>query len=282
MANVLIHSRCAPKRGAYLTRSPNRRAYFLAGSLAILAALSSSAAPLDAAIQTDIETQAVGASSQKQVEKLDDATHAMVNEYRQGIAELESLRSYHEQLQKEVQSQDKERLSLDKQLAEIEVTQRHILPLMLRMREVLQEYVALDAPFLQQERSKRIAELRSMMDRSDVDLAEKYRRLMEAYQVETEYGRTIEAYRGDLKGKNQTVDFLRFGRLGLYYLTLDRREAGYWDTQGKAWAALPLEYRNAVEQGLRIARKQATPDLLKLPVPSPEPGTAELRSEVKP
>ncbi len=282
MINVLIHSGSAPKRRAYFKRSPDRRAYFLAGAWAILAALSSSAAPLDAAIQTDIETQAVGAGSQKQVEKLDDATHAMVNEYRHGITELESLRGYHEQVQKEVQSQDKERLSLDKQLAEIEVTQRHILPLMLRMLDVLHEYVLLDAPFLQQERSKRIAELRSMMDRSDVDLAEKYRRLMEAYQVETDYGRTIEAYRENLKGKDQTVDFLRLGRLGLYYLTLDRREAGYWDKESKAWTALPLEYRNAVEQGLRIARKQAAPDLLKLPVPSPEPGTAELRSEVKP
>ncbi|MGH8580915.1 MAG: DUF3450 domain-containing protein [Gammaproteobacteria bacterium] len=280
--NVVIHSDSALKGRASFNRSSKRRAYFLAGLWAILAALSSSAAPLDAAIQTDIETQAAGASSHKQVEKLDDATHAMVNEYRQGIAELESLRSYHEQLQKEVQSQDRERRSLDKQLAEIEVTQRHILPLMLRMREVLQEYVSLDAPFLQEERSKRVAELRSMMDRSDVDLAEKYRRLMEAYQVETEYGRTIEAYRGDLKGKNQTVDFLRFGRLGLYYLTLDRREVGYWNKHGKAWAALPLEYRNAIEQGLRIARKQAAPDLLKLPVPSPERGTAELRSELSP
>ncbi len=276
--NVLIHSRGTLKRGAYFSRNPNRRTYFLAGSWAALAALSCGAAPLDAAIQTDVETQALGADSQKQVEKLDDATRANINEYRHGIAELESLRSYHEQLQKEVQSQDKERLSLDKQLAEIEVTQRHILPLMLRMREVLEEYVSLDAPFLQQERAKRIQELRAMMDRSDVDLAEKYRRLMEAYQVETEYGRTIEAYRGDLK--KQTVDFLRFGRLGLYYLTLDRRQAGYWNKERKAWTALPVEYRNAIEQGLRIARKQATPDLLKLPVPTPEAGTAELRSEL--
>jgi Protein of unknown function (DUF3450) len=119
-----------------------------------------------------------------------------------------------------------------------------------------------------------------MMDRSHVDLAEKYRRLLEAYQVEAEYGRTIEAYRGDLNGKNQTVDFLRFGRLALYYLTLDRREAGYWDKRSNAWRPLPPEYRSAIEQGVRIARKQAPPDLLKLPVPSPQPDTPQQRPEV--
>lgn len=98
---------------------------------------------------------------------------------------------------------------------------------------------------------------------------------MEAYQVEADYGRTIEAYRGDLKDKDQTraVDLLRVGRLGLYYLTLDRREAGAWDRKTKAWHILPGEYRHAIEQGLRTARKQATPDLLKLPVPAPEGGS---------
>ncbi len=277
MGNVLIQPGNAPSRGSYI-----HRACVLAGSWAILVALASGAAPIDAAIQTDMETQAAAARSQQQVERLDDATHAMVNEYRQGIAELENLRTYHEQLQKEVRSQDEEILSLDRQLAEIEVTQRQILPLMLRMLKVLQEYVSLDAPFLRAERGKRLSELSSMMDRSDVDLAEKYRRLMEAYQVETDYGRTIEAYRGDLEGRDQSVDFLRFGRLGLYYLTPDRLEVGYWDKDKKAWAALTPEYRNAVELGLRIARKQAAPDLIKLPVPSPEPGTNELQSEVKP
>jgi hypothetical protein len=149
------------------------------------------------------------------------------------------------------------------------------MPLMTRMLEVLQQFVALDTPFLASERKQRIEELGRMMDRSDVALGEKYRRLMEAYQIEADYGRTIEAYRGDLPGKDtaRAVDFLRFGRVGLYYLTLDRHEVGYWDARAKAWATLPIEYRNDIEHGLRIARKQAAPDLLKLPVPAPEAST---------
>ncbi|MGQ0591205.1 MAG: DUF3450 domain-containing protein, partial [Gammaproteobacteria bacterium] len=155
------------------------------------------------------------------------------------------------------------------------VTQRDILPLMLRMLEVVVQFVTLDTPFLEQERTKRLDDLKAMKDRSDTTLAEKYRRLMEAYQIETEYGRTIEAYRGDLESgdKSRAVDFLRFGRVGLYYLTLDRREAGYWDNGARAWVVLPGEYRIDIERGLRIARKQAAPDLLKVPVPAPEAGS---------
>ena len=229
---------------------------------------------LDAAVRAQAQNQEQGIQSQARVEKLDDATQAMLNEYRDGIRELESLRVYHAQLQREVRSQETERASVEKQLTEIEVTQRGIVPLMLRMQEMLEKFVKMDVPFLEAERSKRIGEIKTMMDSSEVTLAEKYRRLMEAYQVESEYSRTIEAYRGDLtekddKGKKQirAVDFLRFGRLALYYLTLDRLEAGYWDPKAKRFEKLSLEYRSDIERGLRIARKQAAPDLLKLPVP---------------
>jgi len=266
-------------RWLYPTRYPassgisvTERAFWCALALAAGPGI---AAPLDTARQTHVDTQQQGARSQQQVEKLDDGTQAMLNEYRNGLRELDSLKVYHQQLGREVKSQEAERAAMEKQLADIEVTQRNITPLMLRMLEVLTQFVALDTPFLEPERKKRVEELQALMDRSDVTLAEKYRRLLEAYQVETEYGRNIEAYRGDLKEGEQTraVDFLRFGRLGLYYLTLDRHEAGYWDQEARRWVVLASQYRNDIERGLRIARKQAAPDLLKLPISAPEVGS---------
>ncbi|MGH8585556.1 MAG: DUF3450 domain-containing protein [Gammaproteobacteria bacterium] len=251
------------------------RLFALAEVALVVSGAAFAAAPLDTAIQTHVETQEHGARSQDQVEKLDDGTQALVIEYRNGLREIEALKTYHQQLGREVKSQETERVSVDKQLADIEVTQRDILPLMLRMLEMLVDYINLDTPFLEHERTKRLDDLKAMMDRSDMTLAEKYRRLMEAYQIETEYGRTIEAYRGDLKSgdKSRAVDFLRFGRVGLYYLTLDRREAGYWDNGAREWVVLPSEYRIDIERGVRIARKQAAPDLLKVPVPAPEAGS---------
>jgi hypothetical protein len=95
---------------------------------------------------------------------------------------------------------------------------------------------------------------------------------MEAYQIENEYGRTIEAYRSTLErgDREVTVDFLRVGRIALVYQTLDEADAGAWDQETRSWVPLDSSYRSAIRQGLRIARKQAAPDLIRLPLPPPE------------
>lgn len=230
------------------------------------------ATPLEQATQVQKQVHKLAQQSQQKIEKLDNQTQDLVQEYRGINRELENLRIYHQQLRKLIDSQERERISLARQLEDIEVTQRNITPLMLRMLEVLEQFVALDIPFLEQERGLRVTELRELMDRADVDLAEKYRRLMEAYQIETKYGRTLEAYQGDLflQGKTRAVEFLRFGRLGLYYLTLDGAKAGFWNKNHSTWKPLAREYRSAIAQGLRVARKLAAPDLLKLLVPAPQ------------
>ena len=243
-------------------------------SLLLLSALvqPSYATHLDSATQVQQQIHNKAKRSQQQVEKLDDQTQAMLAEFREASLELKNLKIYHDQLEKIVESQEQEKTELNEQMLEIEITQRNIMPLMLRMQKVLEQFVELDAPFLEQERKLRITNLQQMMDRSDIDLSEKYRRLIEAYVIETDYGRTIENYTGtlELDGKQNTVDFLRFGRLGLYYLTLDGNQAGYWMRKEKRWESLPDSYRSSILQGLRIAKKQAAPDLLKLPVSAPE------------
>jgi hypothetical protein len=116
-----------------------------------------------------------------------------------------------------------------------------------------------------------MAALRSMMERADVTTPEKFRQIMEAYQIENEFGRTIEAYRASLTigDKETTVDFLRFGRIALVYQSLDESLSGRWDQESRSWVALDSSYRSALRQGLRIARKQAAPDLINLPLPAP-------------
>lgn len=243
-------------------------------SLLLLSVLvqPSYATHLDSATQVQQQIHNKAKRSQQQVEKLDDQTQTMLAEFREASLELKNLKVYHDQLEKIVKSQEQEKTDLNEQMLEIEITQRNIMPLMLRMQKVLEQFVELDAPFLEQERKLRITNLQQMMDRSDIDLSEKYRRLIEAYVIETDYGRTIENYTGtlELDGKQNTVDFLRFGRLGLYYLTLDGNQAGYWMRKEKRWETLPDSYRSSILQGLRIAKKQAAPDLLKLPVSAPE------------
>jgi hypothetical protein len=136
------------------------------------------------------------------------------------------------------------------------------------MIDVIAQFVELDIPFLPEERHARVVQLQTLMERADVTISEKYRRILEAYQVETEYGRTIEAYQGDMTmaDNTRTVDFLRIGRVSLYYLTLDGQEVGMWDKKSKQWIQLDDSYRQSVDQALKVASKQLPPDLLVLPV----------------
>jgi hypothetical protein len=91
---------------------------------------------------------------------------------------------------------------------------------------------------------------------------------MEAYQSEIDYGRTIESYRGTLDGRE--VDFLRVGRISLIYQTLDGQELGVYNTTSKAWQPLDSEFKSKVIAAIRIAREQAAPDLIKVPVAAPQ------------
>jgi hypothetical protein len=106
-------------------------------------------------------------------------------------------------------------------------------------------------------------------------VAEKFRKVMEAFQIENDYGRTIEAYEETLTLGDQgerLVDVLRVGRIGLYYQTPDGQVTGMWDQDAGQWVVLGNEYRNPIREGLRIAKKQVAPELLLLPVPGPEAG----------
>jgi len=228
------------------------------------------AGSLEHAIESQVKTDLAAQQSQNQVDNLADETTQMLAEYREVLRQTESLRAYNEQLNKLVLSQEKELDTIDVQLKNIETTQRDIVPLMIQMIETMALFVELDVPFLPDERQQRVVQLQTLMERADVTLAEKYRRILEAYQVETEYGRTIEAYQGDLAldGSSRTVDFLRIGRVSLYYLTLDGLEAGLWNKN--QWQKLDDKYRQAISQGLKVAKKQLPPDLLVLPVQTAE------------
>lgn len=231
------------------------------------------AGPINEAIDERVDVQQEAEQSQQQVDQLANETADMEQEYRDVLRRIKNTRAYNEQLQKQVNEQNERLASFEQQLNDVEETQRNIVPLMSRMVEVLEEVIQVDAPFLPREREARLTALQNMMYRPDVTLPDKFRRIMEAYQIEMDYGRNIEAYEGELmRGEDNklTVEFLRVGRLGLYYQTLDGQETGYWESQSSDWKVLPENYNPAISKGLSIARKEAPPDFFKLPVSAPE------------
>jgi hypothetical protein len=240
------------------------------------AAVDTAGETLDKARSVRTQANVANVDSQKRIDELSDTTESLFTRYSNTLKQIDSIRIYNSQMRELITSQEEELASLQGQLDQVEVVGRSVMPLMLKMIDAYEQLVELDIPFLLDERKQRVADLRELMTRADVTSAEKYRRIMEAYQIENEYGRTIEAYRStlDLAGREATVDFLRFGRIALVYQTPDGTEAGVWNQDTKSWEKLDPRYRGAIRDGLRIARKQAAPDLIRLPLPAAAAGGA--------
>jgi len=204
--------------------------------------------------------------SQVKIDKLYEQKLEVVQDTREAKAEIEQLTVYNRQLTSIISDQVAQMASLEEQIQNIEVTQQGIMPLMERMLSTLDQFISLDTPFLLEERQERVANLRGLLLSSKVTISEKFRRVLEAFQIEIEYGRTIEAYRGkDAQGN--VVDFLRVGRVGLYALDLDESKVRIWNRSIAAWEELEDQYTSAIEKGIKIARKQSAPSLLDLKLP---------------
>lgn len=226
-----------------------------------------SANTLDDAVSLEGQGLAASKDSQGNIDKTYDKKSQAIQELRLTKAEIDQLKIYNKQLRAIILDQESQKMSFEKQLKDIEVTQRGIMPLMERMLTMLDQYIELDLPFLLEERQVRVSTLRSLLLSSEVTISEKFRRVMEAYQIELEYGRTIESYRAkDPEGR--IVDFLRLGRVGLYYIGLNSGDAFAWSQANKAWVELDSSYQASLNKGIQIARKQSAPALLDLQLPS--------------
>ncbi|MCB1670796.1 MAG: DUF3450 domain-containing protein [Gammaproteobacteria bacterium] len=236
-------------------------------TLSLMAGTALAQAP-DDVLETELEYQQDAGQSQDRVAALDDETMGLVASYNREIERYQDLETYNENLRQLLDSQQAERNRIQAELGELEVIRQQIVPLIVEMVDVLDQFVTLDQPMLSEERRARVASLRSVIARADVDIAEKYRRVIEAYQIEAEYGQTLEAYEAPtlIDGREVTVDFLRVGRVGLFYLSLDRQQAGIWDTRTGDWELLSDTYLDAIEYAVRVAREQAPPNLIDLPL----------------
>jgi hypothetical protein len=223
-------------------------------------------------MQEGEERADAGATAQQQVDSVADQTEKIINDYRSVTKVVDGLKVYNALLQTQLDNQEAEMEALSESISNVALIERQIIPLMTRMVDALDNFIQLDTPFLLKERNERIERLREMMERSDVTAAEKFRRVIEGYQIENDYGRTIEAYKGstEINGNQIEVDFLRIGRVALLYQTVGGATTGAWDHDSGAFVQLPpATYQSQVADGLKIARKQVAPDLLVVPVSAP-------------
>ncbi len=226
--------------------------------------------PLDNLLAQQTASDKAAKAAQDKVDQLDDGTQQMLTKYRRTLEDTASITKYNGHLTEQVVAQRAEISSINAQLATIETTSRDVFPLMEKMVSTLEQFVALDMPFRSEERNKRVATLKGLMDRADVTVSEKYRRILEAYQIEMEYGRTLDSYEYKL-GEGDTaslVEVVRLGRVALMYRRPDGKDAGYWDKAEKKWVSDPGMQKD-VESALKVAKKQGAPDVLWVQLPAP-------------
>ncbi len=242
-------------------------------TLGIAFAGTASADAFSSIMQVGQAKTAAAQQSQKRIDKLADETSSLLSDYKTVNKEIDGLKIYNQRLDIQIENQSVRMQELDDSIAQVTVIQRQMTPLILRMIDGLEQFVELDMPFHEKERSDRIAFLKANVDRSDISTSEKFRQVLEAFKIESEYGRKIDTYKDEIQidgmDKEREVDILRVGRIALLFQSTDKDVTGAWSDG--AWKPLESgDYRNAVSNGIRIAKKQASIDILNLPIAAPE------------
>lgn len=212
--------------------------------------------------------QTEGAQSQQRIDSLREATERLNREFREQNQQLQDLSINYLQLREVQQTQQQQIDSLNEQLAQVAQTEQGLTPMLLTMVDWLEQFIATDLPFHVNERRQRIDTLKRTMLASGGSLTEQYRRVMEAYQIESEFGYTMEHYSGEIEreGQRQQVDMLRVGRVGLYFASLDGSQGGYWSREANSWKSADPSTVQEIARGLLMADKQRPQALLTLPV----------------
>jgi len=218
------------------------------------------------------EIFSMGAEMQVQINQLSDQASELTFEFRDQAKLVDGLEIYNAGMRRTIAEQERTIAEYDESIAQAAELQRQVTPLMERMMVSLEQFVSLDIPFQIEERQDRLNTIRGAFDDSSVNVAEKFRLVLQAYQIENDYGRGIAHYTDTLEidGIERDVDLLRVGRVALLYQTSDQNSTGAWDKANNQWVALDDEYRRPIALGIRMAQQLETTQLLDLPISAPE------------
>ena len=163
-------------------------------------------------------------------------------------------------------------LSLEQQIAALDATAVDVQPLLQRMFDELvavrgQRCAVLQGRARPAHRRGCASSWRSV----DASPSEKFRRLMEAYQIEMEYGRTMSSYKQTLPDGRE-AEMVRLGRVSLMYRTVEDGETGYWDNERKEFVADPDMAARDRRGACASPKRSERPDLIIVPVPAPQGG----------
>lgn len=182
---------------------------------------------------------------QKALEKQQQRLHRQVNSLREKIAESNRRAEEVERIRLEMEG------FLDETFSRLK-------------RQIASEHL----PFLEQERRERMTRIEDLLIDDSISVAEKFRRLMEALQIEVDYGRGVEVARKPVRfnGEEIMMDVLRIGRLSLFSQTADGEKAGFFDHNSSSWQPLPDSYKRNLRHAIDVANKTRPVEMINLPI----------------
>ena len=168
-------------------------------SIAFVMSVFVSSSDMESVLEVGRDNQKMSAVSQEKIDATERKTDKIVNEWKAVSKQVEGLKLYNEQKRIQIQAQLDLMDNLDDQLVQVVVMQRQIPPLAQRMLESLESFIQLDTPFRIEERQNRVDLVRASLAKPKVTASEQVRQVLEAYNIEAEYGSQLETALGWLK-----------------------------------------------------------------------------------
>lgn len=168
----------------------NKKSLIASAIVGALALAGSNIAAADAL--TDLQkAEAIifkaAAKSQNKINNIYEQTQELLANYRNVVDQADVLRGYNDHVQRMVNDQEENIASLQEQIDGIDKVKQGVVPLMYKMIDTLDEFVALDVPMNLERRKDRIENLRTVMADSNVTTSEQFRLVLEAYEIEAGY-----------------------------------------------------------------------------------------------
>jgi len=226
----------------------------------------------DVLIKNGINRQRAAAASQNRIDKIAESTEKIVAKYQQESKGVQSLKVYNDRLRRTVEAQSEVVKKLEQSIENASLIERQIVPLMIRMIGSLEEFIESDLPFKLEERKDRLERIRGYLTNANISAAERFRKVLEAYSIENNYGSTVDVFPEVLTvdGVGKAVNILQLGRSIIYYQTLNEDESGYFDVAEDSWVVLDSSHNQGISRAIKVAQKKVSPELMLLPIPAPE------------
>lgn len=241
--------------------------HILLAGATVMAFAAPAHAQLDSALSAAKSSTAASAASQQRVETMDDDADSMIREYRAVLQQKDNIALFVDQQDIYLRSQTAEIESLNSQLGTVEQIKQGMSPMMLRMAAALEDSVNADLPFRVAERQARIERIKAVLSDPEVSPAEQYRQVLNGFKIEVTYGQGLDSYEGVHPTRpGNVVNFLRFGRTALLYITKDESEIARYNLATKSWDPISSGEALALRKAIRVANGEAAPEVVFAPV----------------